>query len=118
MSKLGIAAAVASCLAGAANAQIAPSGPLAGQAPSYAVEGLTLGSKVRSDSSAYREYKCGPSEQFVGFVWCQKSRRESERRGSFEANYSILHAKDGTIVYVNRGQQPAFFDASEADRDI
>ncbi len=118
MNKRGIAAAVALCLAGAANAQVAPSGPLAGQAPGYAVEGLTLGSKVKSDSAAYREYKCGPSEQFVGFVWCQKTRRESERRGSFEASYSILHAKDGTIVYVNRSQQPAFFDASEADRDI
>jgi hypothetical protein len=118
MSKPGTAAAVALCLAGAANAQTAPSGAPAGQASSYAVEGLTLGSKVKSDSSAYREYKCGPSEQFVGFVWCQKTRRESERRGSFEASYSILHAKDGTIVYVNRSQQPAFLNASEADRDI
>jgi len=121
MNKRGIAAAaVALSFAGAANAnaQGAPGGAGAGQAPGYAVEGLTLGSKVKSDGAAYREYKCSPSEQFNGFTWCQKTRRDSERRGSFEANFSILHAKDGTIVYVNRNQQPAFFDASEADRDI
>jgi multidrug efflux pump subunit AcrA (membrane-fusion protein) len=118
VNKLGLASAMALCLAGAANAQLGPGDPPAGQAPTYAVEGLTLGSRVKSDSAAYREYKCGPSEQFDGFTWCQKTRRESERRGSFETTYSILRSKDGTIVYVNRNQQPAFFDASEADRDI
>ena len=109
---------MALCLTGTANAQFGPSDPLASQAPTYAVEGLTLGSRVKSDGSTYREYKCGPSEQFDGFTWCQKTRRESERRGSFEATYSILHSKDGTVFYVNRNQQPAFFDASEADRAI
>jgi hypothetical protein len=39
-------------------------------------------------------------------------------RGPFEATYSILHSKDGTVVYANRYQQPAFFDASETDREI
>src|SRR5262249_43868131 len=118
MSKRGIAAAVALSLAGAANAQVAPGGAGAGQAPGYAVEALPLGSKVKPDSAAYRAYKCSPSEQFNGFTSCQRTRRDSERRGSFEANFSHLHPKDGTIVYVNRNQQPAFSDASEADRDI
>jgi hypothetical protein len=118
MGKLLIVWAAALCLAGAANAQIRPGDPIGGQAPAYAVEGLALGSKVKRDSAMYREYKCSPSEQFDGFTWCQKTRRESERRGSFEATYSILHSKDGTVVYANRHQQPKFLDAGEADRDI
>jgi hypothetical protein len=118
MNKLCIASTIALCLAGTANAQVRPGEPIAGQAPTYAVDGLALGSKVRFESAAYRDYKCSPSEQFDGFTWCQRWRRDSERRGPFEATYSILHAKDGTVVYANRHQQPAFFDAGETDRDI
>jgi hypothetical protein len=118
MSKPWIALTVGLCLTGAANAQTGPGDPTAGPAASYAVEGLVLGSKVKLGSSMYREYKCGPSEQFDGFTWCQKTSRESERRGSFEASYSILHAKDGTVVYANRTQQPAFFGRGETDSDI
>src|SRR5215831_1239358 len=53
------------------------------QKSAYAVEGLSLGSRVGFDSTDYREYKCGPSEQFDGFTWCKKTRHDSERRGSF-----------------------------------
>ena len=106
------------CLTGTAKAQLGHNDPTASQVPTYVVEGIALGSKVKADSSAYREYKCGPSDQFEGFTWCQRSRRDSERRRSFEATYSILHSKDGTVVYANRTQQPAFLDASKADRAI
>jgi hypothetical protein len=94
---------------------------LAQQSPSipvYAVSGLALGARVQFDSSAYREYKCGPSDQFDGFTWCQKTRKDKERRGTFNATYSILHSRDGTAVYVNRYQEPAFFGATEAADDI
>jgi len=119
MNKLGIATAMTLLLTGAASAQVRPGEPAVAQAAlGYAVEGLTLGSKLKRDSAMYREYKCSPSEQFDGFTWCQRSRRDSEKRGSFDVIYSMLHAKDGTIVYINRYQQPAFFDTNESDRDI
>jgi hypothetical protein len=118
MHKLGITTAMVLFLVGTANAQFRPSDPLAGQVPSYAVEGIALGSRVKFDSPMFREYKCGPSEQFDGFTWCQKTHRGSERRGPFEATYSILHSKDGTVVYANRYQQSAFFDASDTEREI
>ena len=84
----------------------------------YAVGGVTLGATARSESSAYREYKCVPSDQFDGFTWCQKTRKGKDRRGNFTAIYSILHSSDGVAVYVNRYQEPAFFGAREADDDI
>src|SRR5262249_18724411 len=118
MNRPWIALTVGLYLTGAASAQVAPGDPVAGPQPTYAVEAVVLGSGVKLKSSMYREYKCGPSEQFDGFTWCQKSRRDKERRGSFEASYSILHAKDGTVVYANRSQQPAFFDGNETERDI
>jgi hypothetical protein len=84
----------------------------------YAVGGVTLGATVRSESSAYREYKCVSSDQFDGFTWCQKTRKGKDRRGNFTAMYSILHSSDGVAVYVNRYQEPAFFGAREADDEI
>jgi len=92
--------------------------PTGSQRSVYTVGGVALGATVQSESSAYREYKCGPSDQFDGFTWCQKTRKGKERRGSFNAIYSMLHSPDGVTVYVNRYQEPAFFGAREADDDL
>src|SRR6266487_6341241 len=87
-------------------------------APRYAVAGLALGSRVQFNSSDYREYKCSPSEQFAEFTWCQKTRQERDRRQSVNVTYSILHSQDGTVLYVNRFQEPAFFGPNEANEAI
>jgi hypothetical protein len=92
--------------------------PTGSQRSVYAVGGVVLGATVPFGSSAHREYKCAPSDQFDGFTWCQKARKEKERRGTFSATYSILHSRDGAAVYVNRYQEPAFFGASEANDEI
>jgi hypothetical protein len=110
------------CLLGSASSALAQ-GPddflrTGSQSSAYAVSGVALGATVPFGSSTYREYKCGPSDQFDGFTWCQKTRKEKERRGTFNATYSILHSRDGAAVYVNRYQEPAFFGANEADNDI
>jgi len=81
----------------------------------YAVDGVAVESKV--DSATYLEYKCSPSDQFEGFTWCQTRNDQDRRRGS-TATYSILHDKDGSVVYVNRFQAPAFFNSIEADKEI
>src|SRR5258708_20088883 len=94
------------------NCQQSPSGSR------YVVAGLALGSRVQFDSSDYREYKCSPSDQFDGFTWCQKARQERGQRGPSNATHSVLHARDGSVVYVNRYQEPIFFVPNEAERDI
>jgi len=83
----------------------------------YAVDGLAIGTKLSFDSGSYREYKCSPSEQFEGLSWCQKTRTDKERRGSYTVSYSILHSREGNILYVNRAQEPAFFKRTEAQDD-
>ena len=92
--------------------------PAAARSARYAVEGLALGTRIGFDSPAYREYKCAPSDQFDGFTWCQKTHREGGRRWSFETKYSMLHSRDGTIVYVNRYQRPAIVRPDEAESEI
>src|SRR5262245_37100465 len=88
------------------------------QDPVYAVGGLTLGARVAFDSPAYREYKCGPSDQFDGFTWCQRARQDKERAGAVPAPYSTLDERDGRIAYLIRVQVPASFGPDEAEQDI
>jgi hypothetical protein len=111
MTRIGLLAAA--CLVAVTSTAFA-------QSPSnlstYAIEGFALGARIPSDGSAYREYKCGASDQFDGFTWCQKTRQE--RRNSSEATYSLLHSVDGKIVYINRYQAPISFARNEAERDV
>src|SRR5213080_1049926 len=64
------------------------------------------------------EVPCSPSDQFDGFIWCQKARTDKEQRGSYIAAYSLLHSQDGNISYINRSQEPAFFNLKEAELNI
>jgi hypothetical protein len=84
----------------------------------YTVDRLAIGTKLNFDSASYREYKCSPSDQFAGLTWCQKARTDKERRGTYTAAYSILHSREGNVLYVNRSQDPAFFKRTEAQDDI
>jgi tetratricopeptide (TPR) repeat protein len=83
----------------------------------YVVDGISLGARVSFKSSDL-EYQCRPSEQFEGVRWCNKQRVEEEARGSFRSSYTIAHSRDGTIYYLNRFLEPAFFNAGEVDNEI
>jgi hypothetical protein len=94
------------------------SGITSAQTDPYNVDGLTLGSKVAYGTPTYQQYQCVPSQKFEGFVWCAKTTSDKEARGRFKAWFSILHAHDGAVVYVNRFQEPAYWSANEVAEDI
>jgi hypothetical protein len=88
-------------------------------ATEYAVDGLAVGTQLNFGSAPYREYKCNPSDQFEGLIWCQKSRTEKERRrSSYTVAYSLLRSQDGRISYINRSQEPAFLNSKESELNI
>ena len=87
-------------------------------ATEYAIDGLAVGTQLNFGSASYREYKCSPSDQFAGLIWCQKARTDKERRGSYTAAYSLLHSQDGNISYVSRSQEPAFLNPKEVELNI
>ena len=97
---------------------VALAGTAAAQTAPYTVNDFVLGAQVSFDSAAYRDYRCGPSEQFDGFTWCQKTRQGGERRGAFRVTQSMLHSRDGKITYINRQQDPVFFDGNDAEEDM
>jgi hypothetical protein len=87
-------------------------------ATEYAVDGLPVGTQLDFGSASYREYKCNPSDQFEGLIWCQKSGTDKERRGPYSVAYSLLHSEDGSVSYINRSKEPAFLNAKEAELSI
>jgi hypothetical protein len=87
-------------------------------ATEYAVDGLPVGTQLDFGSASYREYKCNPSDQFEGLIWCQKSGTDKERRGPYSVAYSLLHSQDGSVSYINRSKEPAFLNTKEAELSI
>jgi len=105
--------------AGAAKLVEAPSPAVtSSSAAKFAVDGLALGSAVKSDSAAYRAYQCGPSQQFTAFTWCQKTGNERESGHSFGVTSSLLHGQDGRVFYVSRYQAPASLTRKGVDEAI
>ena len=82
----------------------------------YAVDSLAIGTQLSSDRA--REYKCNLSDQFNGFTWCQKTRNAKDGRGSYTSAYSMLHSRARNLVYINRSQEPAFFNPNEVESEI
>ncbi|MGO9673801.1 MAG: S1C family serine protease [Methylocella sp.] len=84
----------------------------------YIVDGLALGDPVAPRSSAYQEYRCGPSEQFATFVWCQRRRTENGKFGKISTITSILHSSAGTTEYISRYIEPAVFRPGDVAHEI
>jgi tetratricopeptide (TPR) repeat protein len=97
----------------------APSPPNASPEPIiYSVDGLVLATQVNFQSEAYKQYDCGQSDKFSGFIWCHKEKHERAQRGDILTANSILHSQDGTVVYINHYVEPAFFGANDVQNEI
>ncbi len=77
-----------------------------------------MGTRVQFDSEAYHEYRCGPSQVFDGLTFCVKTTDDTDQRGPFVAYDGLLHSGDGTVVYVSRYQDPAYWRDNEVEEDI
>jgi hypothetical protein len=86
--------------------------------PVYSVTGVAVGTRVHFDSEAYQEYHCGPSQVFDGLTFCTKRTDDTEQRGPFVAYDGLLHSGDGTVLYVSRYQDPAYWRDGEVKDGI
>lgn len=81
----------------------------------YTVDGLPLGGTVRTESPTLKGYNCEASTQFRGFTFCERRKTETRYSVTFTVTATILHADDGTVAYVNRFIEPAFFTPKEVE---
>src|ERR1700743_271280 len=84
----------------------------------YSVDGLALDSTVHPTSSVYREYDCVPSTQFEKFTVCRRKKIQSKPGGDITLATTIYHGEAGTLAYVTRFIEPAFFKPKEVDEEI
>jgi clan AA aspartic protease (TIGR02281 family) len=82
--------------------------------PKYAVDGLAVGALVKPHSTAYRQYVCKPSEQYMNFTRCH----ESHSANGIQISRTILRASSLITWYVNKELSPAYFKASDIDSEI
>ena len=92
--------------------------PAPAQISPYVVDGLPLGSRVRFATDAYKQYQCGPSDSFHGFIWCHKEAVRKQKGSEVTHSNSILHSADGTALYVSSYIEPAFFASGDIGSEI
>jgi hypothetical protein len=80
----------------------------------YVIDGFVLGEQAEPG----RDYRCEPARLSSNFTWCERTRQERTRRGSFNSTMSILSDQNGDAVYVNRAIEPAFFGPTEMSSEI
>ncbi len=82
--------------------------------PTYSIEGFEPGERAETG----RDFQCSRAEHAADFTWCQRSRHEKNRRGTFESTMSVLRNQDDVTVYVDRRIEPAFFGSNDIQNEI
>jgi tetratricopeptide (TPR) repeat protein len=83
-------------------------------AAQYVIDGIGLGEPVDFGSLKYRSYVCRPSADFAGLTWCQRS----QQKGANEVSSTILHASNGTSVYLMLNVAPVALTRQTVLREI
>ncbi len=84
----------------------------------YSVAGMQLGENVLVGTSEYRDYTCAPTNQYPGLTGCQRQTAERSRRRRVFESTSVLHAADGSAVYINQNLDPVAMDEDDARDEI
>src|SRR5262245_38679805 len=82
----------------------------------YVVEGMTLGERIPLNTPNYRSYKCERSERFKDYTWCERT--QPRRTGGGSLATTIMHAEDGTAVYLMAKHAPIAVDRASVQRAI
>lgn len=84
----------------------------------YVVQGLKLGERIPLGTPSYRSYICKPSEYLEGFTWCERTQPRRTSAGGGSLSSTIMHAQDGTAVYLMAKVEPMSIDRSAVQNEI
>lgn len=79
----------------------------------FTLDGVPLGGTV-GRSALGEGYACKPSDDFPGFTWCRRSRREA---AGLVAT-SLLTSRDSRLAYANKVVNPALFGPDEITQEV
>jgi len=85
--------------------------------PAYAIDDIRLGSVV-AGNSRLSDFDCTPSRQYPGLTACRRQSTERSRRRRTSVSTSLLHATDGSVVYVGQSLEPVYIGNEEAEDEI
>lgn len=89
-----------------------------GNGATYTVDGITLGERLAQNSPTYRSYKCQPHPEYDEYTWCDRTQLKSTSFGSGTLTTSLMHSKDGIVVYVMTTLSPVAINRSAAQAEL
>jgi tetratricopeptide (TPR) repeat protein len=93
-------------------------GTLSAHAGQYTIDGFTLGDRVSSSGSTYRSYTCKPSDDFAEASRCERTRETRANRVSSVSSDTLIHAQDGTVLYVMSNIAPLSLTRRAVESEI
>jgi tetratricopeptide (TPR) repeat protein len=90
----------------------------AAAAAHYSVNGFVLGQRIPPDSSNYRSYACEDSRDFDDYTFCRRTEKRRTSLGEGLLSSELLHAKDGTAIYLMANLAPVSLDQSLIEKEI
>jgi tetratricopeptide (TPR) repeat protein len=91
---------------------------LSAHAGNYAVDGFTLGDRVSPNSPNYQSYSCKQSDELAEALRCERTQQTRANGGNVTISNTLIHAQDGTAIYVMSNAVPVSLNRSAAQNDI
>src|SRR5262249_1456183 len=76
------------------------------------------GERIQFDGASYHSYTCNPSDSFEDFTWCQRTAPRRTSLGNARFSSSIMHAGDGTAVYLMANVTPVSINKNVVQTEI
>ena len=84
----------------------------------YSVSGFALEQRIPLNSPNYRSYSCGDSQDFDDYTFCRRTEQRRTSLGTGALSSELLHAKDGTAIYLMENLAPVLLDQSSVEKEI
>ncbi|MGB5083525.1 MAG: retropepsin-like aspartic protease [Methylocystis silviterrae] len=84
----------------------------------YSVDKLAVGGLVYPNSEVYKKYRCHPSEDYVGYTWCERFEKKADRSGAHDVKTTIVHGPDNVVGYINQSINRASLGARSIQREL
>lgn len=87
-------------------------------ADEFVVDGIALGERVNANDAKFRPYRCAPSTDFHGLMACNRSEAKRTGKRKYRLDATILHAPDGTSVYLMVNVAPVQINSRSIENEL
>ena len=87
-------------------------------AAQYSVDGFVLGERISPTNPNYQSYTCKQSDDFDEAIRCERTQVKSGRAGNITVSSTLIHAQDGTAIYIMTNAFPVSLSKAVVQNEI